>query len=110
MLSQISALDTNWRDTVRQHERTVVCCWANWNPVDTQFAAVLQRVLPNYDERFAVFTADIDNRELWPFLHLIGVMTVPTLALLRRDVGVELMMGFVSEDALRERLDAWLQE
>ena len=110
MLSQFPALDVNWQGTLRAQKRAIVFCWAAWSVVHKMQVPVLARVMPDYNSQITVFTADIDDQTLWLFLHLVGVMTIPSLILLQKDVGTELMMGLMDEDALRARLDAWLQK
>ena len=109
MLPQYPALDAHWQNTLQQQPRALVFCWAAWSPPGKMFAPVLARVLPEFEAQFAFFTADIDEEVLVPFYAEMEVMTTPQLVLLHQGVRVASSIGYTADDALRARLDLWLQ-
>ena len=109
MLPQFPALDANWRETLHAQMRSVVFCWASWSVVHKYYAPIVARVMPHYEAQIAVFTADVDDELLALFCEQTKVATVPLLLLWQESEQMDWLMGYMSEDALRARLDAWLQ-
>ena len=109
-LEPFESLDANWRETLRSQRCSVVFWWAVWSTPDKMFASVIARVVPDYTDRFAFFTAHVEEESLIPMFTELPIYTTPTLVMFENDVEVKRTIGSVKEDALRSLFDAWLQE
>lgn len=70
------------------------------------FEPVLARVLPDYD-KFAFYTADLDNNDLVLFFEETNTATNPQLLLWKEGQAIKRIIGALSDARLREHLDAW---
>ena len=108
-LEPFEALDANWRETLRGQTRSLVFWWASWSPPDEALANVLARVVPDYVEQFAFFTADVEEESLIPMFMEMKAFTTPQLVLFEGDTLVNHCVGYANEEDLRAWLGGWLQ-
>ncbi|HEY0591888.1 MAG TPA: thioredoxin [Thermoanaerobaculia bacterium] len=80
---------------------------AEWCGPCKAMMPVVEKIAADYDGKLAVYTVDIDNDPEIAARH--GVMSVPTMLVMKDGRAVERIVGAVSERDLRRKIEPHLE-
>jgi len=97
----IELTTNNFRDFVSRNDIVLVDFWAPWCSPCLLIAPIieeLEKEMP--DVRFAKVNVD-ENQEI---ASVFGIMSIPTLMIFKGGETVDMVIGVIAKDALKERL------
>jgi len=91
----------NFREFIQNHDVVVVDFWAPWCSPCLLIAPIietLEKELP--DVKFAKLNVD-ENQDI---ASMFGIMSIPTLMIFKGGEIVDMVVGVIAKDALKERI------
>lgn len=94
--------DEHFDETVRKHSLMLVDCWADWCGPCRMIAPTVEELARDYAERVTVGKLDVDDNP--QTAERFGVMTIPTLLIMKNGVEVDRIIGAVPKQLIEDRL------
>lgn len=94
--------DEHFDETVRKHSLMLVDCWADWCGPCRMIAPTVEELARDYAERVTVGKLNVDDNP--QTAERFGVMTIPTLLIMKNGVEVDRIIGAVPKQLIEDRL------
>ncbi len=94
--------DEHFDETVKKHSLMLVDCWADWCGPCRMIAPTVEELARDYAERVTVGKLDVDDNP--QTAERFGVMTIPTLLIMKNGVEVDRIIGAVPKQLIEDRL------
>jgi len=104
----IAVSDENFDEFVHRYPIVVVDCWAAWCGPCLMIAPIIDSLAKDYAGKvvFGKLNVDENPRTATRF----GVMSIPTLLIIKRGVEVDRIVGAVPKTSIESNLQRWLKE
>lgn len=94
--------DEHFDETVKKHSLMLVDCWADWCGPCRMIAPTVEELARDYAERVTVGKLNVDDNP--QTAERFGVMTIPTLLIMKNGVEVDRIIGAVPKQLIEDRL------
>lgn len=95
-------------DVIAAHPVVVFHVWAVWDRYDREMDARLQELRPEYQERIAFYSLDVDEAALGPLYREVNLLNVPGILCYANGSFHETIHGLWPTDRLRSKFEDWL--
>jgi len=94
--------DEHFDETVKKHSLMLIDCWADWCGPCRTIAPTVEELARDYAGRVTVGKLNIDDNP--QTAERFGVMSIPTLLIMKNGVEVDRVIGAVPKQFIEERL------
>jgi thioredoxin 1 len=94
--------DEHFDETVKKHSLMLIDCWADWCGPCRMIAPTVEELARDYAGRVTVGKLNIDDNP--QTAERFGVMSIPTLLIMKNGVEVDRVIGAVPKQSIEERL------
>ncbi len=94
--------DEHFDETVRKHSLMLIDCWADWCGPCRMIAPTVEELARDYAGRVTVGKLNIDDNP--QTAERFGVMSIPTLLIMKNGAEVDRVIGAVPKQFIEERL------
>lgn len=101
MVSEINDFEKDVKDNAKP---VVVDFWAEWCGPCKQLAPVFEKVADDLKDKIDFFKVNVDNNQDLAVNN--GVQSIPTLVIFKDGEEVDRIIGNISEDALKSKLES----
>jgi len=115
-ISKVSDFKAAWHSEIIHHERAVVFFFATWSPPDKMLGQLLEKIIPDFEDKLKFFSVDIDEinwenePDIQALLGMLRLYTTPLLSLVKHGEVITDSIGYRSETDLREMLSTWADQ
>lgn len=100
--SLITLSDSTFDDVVRKHPLMLIDCWAEWCGPCRMIAPVIDELARDYSGRLTVAKLNVDENP--DTANRFGVMSIPTLLIMKGGNEVDRIIGAVPKSFIEEKL------
>ena len=100
--SPITLDDAHFDDAVQKYPLILIDCWADWCGPCRMIAPVIDELARDYDERLVVGKLNVDENP--ETATRFGVMSIPTLLIMKNGQEVDRIVGAVPKQLIEEKL------
>jgi len=104
--SPITMDDAHFKETVRRYPLMLIDCWAVWCGPCRLIAPVVDELARDYAGRVTVGKLNVDENSRTA--RLFGIMSIPTLLIMKDGKEVDRVIGAVPKKVIEERLQKYL--
>lgn len=95
----------NFQQFVKNHDVVLVDFWAPWCSPCLLITPIIEELEKEMEGvTFAKLNVD-ENQEI---ARMFGIMSIPTLMIFKRGEMVDMVVGVMAKDALRERIERYM--
>jgi len=98
--------DANFEETVNNHPLMLIDCWAAWCGPCRMIAPVVNELARDYAGRVTVGKLNVDENPETAMS--FGIMSIPTLLIMRKGKEVDRIIGAVPKQFIEEKLQKYL--